>query len=93
MIQKSTGILAVTVLGTTVSLSAIDWAQGDILDLFISAGGSQGTSATLRRNGGAATSAGTGASLGAIPTASPLRFFNDGTSCTANADVQFLAAW
>jgi hypothetical protein len=92
-IAPATGVLTVSIGGSTNTTSAITWSQFDTLEIFVAAGGDSATVVKYRVNGGAVTTCTiTGSALGTL-TVTTLDLLCSGTSSQLAAWVQTLAAW
>ena len=82
----STGVLTITVAGSTNTVTLPSWARYDLIELFVAAGGGLATVVKYRLNGGSVTSlAVTGSALGTHAA-------GDLYLCSANAG-QHLSCW
>jgi hypothetical protein len=79
--EISTGGTLTVSIGGSTNTCAVNWALGDLVEIYIAAGGSRATVVSLRINGGAVSfPAITGSALGNVSTAGALDFFCNGTS-------------
>jgi hypothetical protein len=93
-VDPATGAVVVTIGGTTQTLAAqpVTWNAGDVVELWLEAGGNAPTYASVRVNGAPATVIGTAASPGAIlPSPVPLDVLCNGTSQQTTAWIQKLS--
>jgi hypothetical protein len=71
----------------------MSWAAGDVLQIFVRAGGGQTTYASYTDNGGAKVVLGTGTALGSLAPGAGVDLLCQSTSNQFTSWVQMITAW
>lgn len=90
----TTGVLTVSIGGSTNTTVAWTWAQYDLLEGFVAAGGNAASVISYRVNGGTAVHPTvTGSALGSVSTAGVLELFCSGTSSQFTSWIYEVEFW